>query len=243
MILRMMMVQMEHDRLRREHVISGKFLMAKADPKQPIFAGKTLLYGIGIAVVGGILSYFFAGPNLAAETMAMQQEVLRESKDLASSKEKIRAIMRNIDLMPTKEIYKVKKDLWRLVAQEAKRSAEKYLELSTSERTSFLDEGIEKVQVAKALFDATNQGGMPVRTQADAERYQRYREQREAAKKNPPQSKAKKPQPKSNAGEKKPPTVSPERVYFEALLKRATERNIDMGNFGRYYASGRSRRR
>lgn len=243
MILRMLMAQMEPDRLNRGHVISGKFLMIKADRKQPSFAGKTLLYGIGIAVVGGILSYFFAGPNLAAETMAMQQEVLRECKDLASSKQKIRVIMRNIDLMPTKEIYKVKKDLWRSVAQDAKRSAEKYLELSSAERASFLDAGIEKVQVARALFDATNQGGMPVRTQADAERYQRYREQREAAKKNPIQSRAKKPQAKSNDGEKKPPAVRPEKVYFEALLKRAAERNIDLGNFGRYYASGRSRRR
>ena len=107
------------------------------------------------------------------------------------------------------------------------------------------------MQLAKALFDATNQGGMPTRTEADIERYKRYREEREAAKKNPPQNKEKKPsdgekkkpKPKPNDGEKKKPTVTPEKVYFEALLKRAEERNIDMGRFGRYYGSGRRGRR
>ena len=95
--------------------------------------------------------------------------------------------MQNIDLMPPKEIYKVRRDLGRSVGQLAKQSAEKYVQLSTAEQAAFLDEGLEKMQLARALFDATNQGGMPTRTQADAERYQRYREEREAAKKNPSQ--------------------------------------------------------
>ena len=208
---------------------------------------KLLLYGIGGSVMGVILIYSFRGPNLAAETMEMQQKVLMEGKDFASSKEKIREIMQNIDLMPPKEIYKVRRDLGRSVGQLSKQSAEKYLQLSSAEKTAFLDEGIEKMQLAKALFDATNQGGMPTRTQADAERYKRYREEKEAARNNPSQSKEKKPKPddkekkkpKPDDKEKKKPTVTPEKVYFEALMKRAEERNIDMGRFGRYYASGR----
>ena len=211
--------------------------MAKKQQKQQNGFRKLLLYGIGGSVMGVILIYSFRGPNLAAETMEMQQKVLMEGKDFASSKEKIREIMQNIDLMPPKEIYKVRRDLGRSVGQLSKQSAEKYLQLSSAERTAFLDEGIEKMQLAKALFDATNQGGMPTRTQADAERYKRYREEKEAARKNPSQSKEKKPKPQD--GEKKKPTVTPEKVYFEALMKRAEERNIDMGRFGRYYASGR----
>jgi hypothetical protein len=183
--------------------------------------------------------------------MAMQQKVLMEGKDFASSKEKIREIMQNIDLMPPKEIYKVRRDLGRSVGQLSKQSAEKYVQLNTAEQAAFLDEGLEKMQLARALFDATNQGGMPTRTQADAERYKRYREEREAAKKNPSQSKEKKPKPgdgvkkkpKPDDKEKKKPTVTPEKVYFEALFKRAEERNIDMGRFGRYYASGGRGRR
>lgn len=221
--------------------------MAKKQQKQPNGFQKLVLYGIGALATGGILIYSFAGPNLAAETMAMQQKVLMEGKDLASSKEKIREIMQNIDLMPPNEIYKVRRDLGRSLGQLSKQSAEKYVQLNTSEQAAFLDEGIEKMQLARALFEATNQGGMPMRTQADAERYQRYREEREAAKQNPEKSKAKKPKPEDGAkkkpkpedGVKKKPTVTPEKVYFEALLKRAEERNIDMGRFGRYYGKGR----
>ena len=219
--------------------------------KQPHGFRKLLLYGIGGSVMGAILIYSFRGPNLAAETMAMQQKVLTEGKDFASSKEKIREIMQNIDLMPPKEIYKVRRDLGRSVGQLSKQSAEKYVQLNTAEQAAFLDEGLEKMQLAKALFDATNQGGMPTRTEADIERYKRYREEREAAKKNPPQNKEKKPKPKDGEKkkpkpeekEKKKPTVTPEKVYFEALFKRAEERNIDMGRFGRYYASGGRGRR
>jgi hypothetical protein len=225
--------------------------MAKKQQKQPSGFRKLVLYGIGGSVIGAILIYSFRGPNLAAETMSMQQKVLMEGKDFASSKEKIREIMQNIDLMPPKEIYRVRRDLGRSVGQLAKQSAEKYVQLNTAEQAAFLDEGIEKMQLAKALFDATNQGGMPTRTQADAERYKRYREEREAAKKNPSQSKEKKPKPgdgvkkrpKPDDKEKKKPTVTPEKVYFEALMKRAEERNIDMGRFGRYYAGGGRGRR
>ena len=225
--------------------------MAKKQQKQPNGFRKLLLYGIGGSVMGVILIYSFRGPNLAAETMAMQKKVLMEGKDFASSKEKIRVIMQNIDLMPPKEIYKVRRDLGRSVGQLSKQSAEKYVQLNTAEQAAFLDEGLEKMQLAKALFDATNQGGMPTRTQADAERYKRYREEREAAKQNPDQSKAKKrkpedggkKKPKSDDTEKKKPTITPEKVYFEALFKRAEERNIDMGRFGRYYASGGRGRR
>jgi hypothetical protein len=223
----------------------------KKQQKQPSVFRKLVLYGTGAFVIGGILIYSFAGPNLAAETMAMQQKVLMEGKDFASSKEKIREIMQNIDLMPPKEIYKVRRDLGRSVGQLSKQSAEKYVQLNTAEQVAFLDEGLEKMQLAKALFDATNQGGMPTRTQADAERYKRYREEREAAKQNPDQSKAKKrkpedgekKKPKSDDTAKKKPTITPEKVYFEALFKRAEERNIDMGRFGRYYASGGRGRR
>ena len=52
-----------------------------------------------------------------------------------------------------------------------------------------------------------------------------------------------KKKPKPDDKEKKKPTVTPEKVYFEALFKRAEERNIDMGRFGRYYASGGRGRR
>ena len=52
------------------------------------------------------------------------------------------------------------------------------------------------------------------------ERYKQYREEREAAKRNPDQSKAKKPgddkKKKLEDVEKKKPTVTPEKVYFRS---------------------------
>ena len=83
--------------------------MAKKQQKRPSGFRKLVLYSIGGSVMGAILIYSFRGPNLAAETMSMQQKVLMEGKDFASSKEDIREIMQNIDLMPSKEIYKVRK--------------------------------------------------------------------------------------------------------------------------------------
>ena len=119
--------------------------MAKKQQKQSSGFRKLILYGIGALATASILFYSFAGPNLAAETMSMQQKVLMEGKDFASSKEKIREIMQNIDLMQPNEIYKVRRDLGRSVGQLAKQSAEKYVQLNTAEQAAFLDEGLEKM--------------------------------------------------------------------------------------------------
>jgi hypothetical protein len=219
--------------------------MAKKQQNTSNGLGKVFLPGLAVCVGAGVLMYFFSGTNLASETMAMQRQLLEKSSDPISSKNAIREIMRNIDQLPAQEIRKVRQDLGRSVGQLSKQSAEKYLQLSKAERPAFLDEGLGKMQVVMALFDATNPGGMPIRTQEDIDRRERYRKQKEAAKKKPPEEQ-KKPKPKatekSSDDEKKKPTISPEKLYVEALLKRAEEKNIDLGRFGRYYAGGRRRR-
>ena len=219
--------------------------MAKKQQNTSNGLGKVFLSGLAVCVGAGVLMYFFSGTNLASETMAMQRQLLNESSDPISSKNAIREIMRNIDQLPAQEIRKVRQDLGRSVGQLSKQSAEKYLQLSKAERPAFLDEGLGKMQVVMALFDATNPGGMPIRTQEDIDRRERYRKQKEAAKKKPPEEQKKpksKATEKSSDDEKKKPTISPEKLYVEALLKRAEEKNIDLGRFGRYYAGGRRRR-
>ena len=218
--------------------------------KQSSNSGKMFFSVLAVCAGIGVLVYTFSGPNLAAETMAMQRQILMESTDPVASKNQIREIMRNIDQLPTQEQREVRKDLGRSLGQLSKQSAEKYLQLSKAERPEFLDEGLGKMQVAMALFDATNPGGMPIRTQEDFDRRERYRKQKAAAqgaaKKKVPQDKQRKPKEtpkqKPSAGEKKKPTITPEKVYFEALLERAKEKNIDLGRFGRYYAGGRRSR-
>ncbi|MDA7885988.1 hypothetical protein N9B10_03785 [Pirellulales bacterium] len=224
--------------------------MAKKQQNTSNGLSKVFFTGLAVCVGAGVLMYFFSGTNLASETMAMQRQLLEESSDPISSKNAIREIMRNIDQLPAQEIRKVRQDLGRSVGQLSKQSAEKYLQLSKAERPAFLDEGLGKMQVAMALFDATNPGGMPIRTQEDVDRRERYRRQKEAAKKKPPEEQKtpeqrkleQKSTEKSDDGEKKKPTISPEKLYFEALLKRAEEKNIDLGRFGRYYGGGRRRR-
>jgi len=229
--------------------------MAKKQQNTSNGLSKVFLPGLAVCVGAGVLMYFFSGTNLASETMAMQRQLLNESSDPISSKNAIREIMRNIDQLPAQEIRKVRQDLGRSVGQLSKQSAEKYLQLSKAERPAFLDDGLGKMQIAMALFDATNPGGMPIRTQEDVDRRERYRRQKEAAKKKPPEEQKtpeqkkleqrkfeQKSTEKSDDGEKKKPTISPEKLYFEALLKRAEEKNIDLGRFGRYYGGGRRRR-
>ena len=224
--------------------------MAKKQQNTSNGLSKVFFPGLAVCVGVGVLMYFFSGTNLASETMAMQRQLLDESSDPISSKNAIREIMRNIDQLPAQEIRKVRQDLGRSVGQLSKQSAEKYLQLSKAERPAFLDDGLGKMQVAMALFDATNPGGMPIRTQEDVDRRERYRRQKEAAKKKPPEEQKtpeqrkleQKSTEKSDDGEKKKPTISPEKLYFEALLKRAEEKNIDLGRFGRYYGGGRRRR-
>lgn len=224
--------------------------MAKKQQNTSNGLSKVFFTGLAVCVGAGVLMYFFSGTNLASETMAMQRQLLEESSDPISSKNAIREIMRNIDQLPAQEIRKVRQDLGRSVGQLSKQSAEKYLQLSKAERPAFLDDGLGKMQVAMALFDATNPGGMPIRTQEDVDRRERYRRQKEAAKKKPPEEQKtpeqrkleQKSTEKSDDGEKKKPTISPEKLYFEALLKRAEEKNIDLGRFGRYYGGGRRRR-
>jgi hypothetical protein len=224
--------------------------MAKKQQNTSNGLSKVFFPGLAVCVGAGDLMYFFSGTNLASETMAMQRQLLNESSNPILSKNAIREIMRNIDQLPTEEIRKVRQDLGRSVGQLSKQSAEKYLQLSKAERPAFLDEGLGKMQLVMALFDATNPGGMPIRTQEDVDRRERYRRQKEAAKKKPPEEQKtpeqrkleQKSTEKSDDGEKKKPTISPEKLYFEALLKRAEEKNIDLGRFGRYYGGGRRRR-
>ena len=219
--------------------------MAKKQQNTSNGLSKVFFPVLAVCVGAGVLVYFLSGTNLASETMAMQRQLLNESSDPILSKDAIREIMRNIDQLPTEEIRKVRQDLGRSVGQLSKESAEKYLQLSKAERPAFLDEGLGKMQLVMALFDATNPGGMPIRTQEDVDRRERYRKQKEAAKKKPPEEQKKPKQKsteKSGDDEKKKPTISPEKLYFEALLKRAEEKNIDLGRFGRYYAGGRRQR-
>lgn len=110
----------------------------------------------------------FPGPDLAAETIALQ--LLRDAENPQACKDQLRQIMRNIDRLPTEEIRSVRQELGKAIGQLTKQAAERYGQASPDERPELPDADLGKLQPVIALFDVTNQGGMRVRTQADVDR-------------------------------------------------------------------------
>jgi len=93
------------------------------------------------------------------------------------------------------------------------------------------------LQLVLALFDATDQGGMPVKTQADIDRAEQRRKAR-AKPAAPPPQKATKQAAKKPVEKKTPPTATPAQVYAQALLKHAEKKGVDLGRFGRRLGRG-----
>lgn len=189
----------------------------------------------GVAAAVGIAAWWFSGPDLAAETIALQQQLLNEAENPGACKEQLRQIMQNIDRLPTEEIRDVRRELGRSIGQLTKQSAERYVQASPADRPGLLDADLGKLQLVMALFDATDQGGMRVRTQADIDRAEQARRRREERAKTASKPPVKKPQ---RPAVKKPPTATPTQVYAQALLKHAEKRGVDLGRFGRRLGRG-----
>lgn len=196
-----------------------------------LIAAVTAVAGVGIA------AWWLSRPDLAAETIVLQQQVLDEAADPAACRQQLRQIMRNIDRLPSDEIREVRRELGKAVSGLTKQAAERYLQASPAERPALLDADLGKLQLVLALFDATNQGGMRVRTQADVDRAEERRKARaEAVAKRPPATA--KPPAKQPKGKKPQPAATPTQVYAQALLKHAEKKGIDLGRFGRRLGRG-----
>lgn len=206
----------------------------RSEPNRAAWLSR-LVVASGVAVAVGIGAWWFSGPDLAAETIALQQQLLREAKNPAACKEQLRQIMQNIDRLPTEEIRGVRRELGRSIGQLTQQAAERYVQASPDRRPELLDADLGKLQVVMALFDATDQGGMRVRTQADIDRAEQARRRREERAKTASKPPVKKPQ---RPAAKKPPAATPTRVYAQALLKHAEKRGVDLGRFGRRLGRG-----
>ena len=190
-----------------------------------------------VAVSIGIAAWWLSGPDLAAETIVLQQQLLNEATDPQACQQQLRQIMGNIDRLPAEAIRDVRRELGKAVSGLTRQATARYLQASPAERPALLDADLGKLQLVMALFDATNQGGMPVRTQADIDRAEQRRKARAkpaaAAPQNATKQAAKKPV------DKKPqPSATPAQVYAQALLKHAEKKGIDLGRFGRRLIRG-----
>jgi len=184
-----------------------------------------------------VAAWWFSGPDLTAETIVLQQQVLDEATDPAACRQQLRQIMRNIDRLPSEEIREVRRELGKAVSGLTKQAAERYLQASPAERPALLDADLGKLQLVLALFDATNQGGMRVRTQADIDRAEERRKARTQAVATRPPATAK-PPAKQPAVKKPRPAATPTQVYAQALLKHAEKKGVDLGRFGRRLGRG-----
>ncbi len=207
---------------------------ARHQPKTS--AGKRWLLTAVVTVAGiAAAGWWFSGPNLAAETIVLQQQLLEEAADPAGCRRQLRQIMQNIDRLATEEIVDVRRELGKAVSGLTRQAADRYLQASPAERPALLDADLGKLQLVLALFDATNQGGMRVRTQADIDRAEQRRKARTQAVATRPPTGVK-PTGKKPADKK--PSITPTQVYAQALLKHAEKKGVDLGRFGRRLGRG-----
>ena len=196
-----------------------------------------LLIAATIAVSLGIAAWWLSGPDLAAETIVLQQQLLDEAADPKSCQQQLRQIMGNIDRLPAEAIRDVRRELGKSVSGLTRQATTRYLQASPAERPALLDADLGKLQLVLALFDATDRGGMPVKTQADIDRAEQRRKAR-AKPAAPPPQKATKQAAKKPVEKKTPPTATPAQVYAQALLKHAEKKGVDLGRFGRRLGRG-----
>jgi len=211
--------------------------MATRRQSEPPQGKRWFVTAVAIVVSLGIVAWWLSGPDLTAETIVLQQQLLDEAADPKACQQQLRQIMGNIDRLPAEQIRDVRQELGKAVSGLTRRATERYLQASPAERPALLDADLGKLQLVLALFDATNQGGMPVRTQADIDRAEQRRKAR-AKPAAPPPQKATKQAAKKPAAKKPPPTATPAQVYAQALLKHAEKKGIDLGRFGRRLGRG-----
>ena len=206
----------------------------RPESKQSSWLGKATA-AVGVAAATVFAAWWFSGPDLAAETIALQRQLLRDGENPEVCRYQLRQIMQNIDRLPSQEIRDVRRELGKAIGKLTKQAAERFVQASSAERPTLLDADLGKLQLVMALFDATNQGGMRVRTQADIDRAEAARRRREERAKSASRRPVKKPQ---RPVDKQPKTPTPTQVYAQALLEHAKKKGVDLGRFSRRLGRG-----
>lgn len=190
---------------------------------------------IGLAAGGWYLLQPSRAARIAAQTIRLQEELLAGAADPAASGTRIEEIMRNVDRLPPDEVRRVRESLFRRLKEMREEALARFHDALPAERNALIDGDLDRIQVARAILDATDQGGMRAYTEAELVEREKRRRERESeprpANAGPPRSPAQRSQPQP-----KPPTDQEKRlaVYFDALAKRAKEKKVELGRiFGR----------
>jgi DNA mismatch repair ATPase MutS len=224
----------------------GRVSQAKSTPGSSRL-GSWIVGGLVVVAALAAMGWWMGGPSLASQTIEMQLALLELETDPAACRSELRAIMRNIDQMQLRERQTVQSALFRRLGQMRQESLEAYFSAAnTAEKTALLDRDIARIAMIREVVDAVDQGGMRVRTKEDE---QRAEERRRRAAAQPPAGKQASPvAPKAvdpqevAAAKKRNEAREAERTrqeaYTDALVKRAEQKGVDLGRFGR---SGRRR--
>jgi hypothetical protein len=153
--------------------------------------------------------------------------VLSDAVDPGAARGRIAAITRNIDQLPPADIRRVRDALVARLRSLGEQSVARFVDAPPEERTALLDGDIARLQVARGIFEATDQGGMRPFTEAEIrEREERRRmtpEERQQA------DRARRPAPEPTAAVSAGLDRKLFERYFEALGKRAKEKKVDLG--------------
>ncbi|MFM8538931.1 MAG: hypothetical protein ACKOES_12825 [Planctomycetaceae bacterium] len=192
--------------------------------------GRLALAAVALVLVGfGV--WMLLQPSRTArivdETIALQDAVLSDAVDPVAARGRIAAITRNIDQLPPADIRRVRDALVARLRSLGEQSVARFVDAPPEERTALLDGDIARLQVARGIFEATDQGGMRPFTEAEIrEREERRRmtpEERQQA------DRARRPAPEPSTAASAGLDRKLFERYFEALGKRAKEKKVDLG--------------
>jgi hypothetical protein len=185
---------------------------------------------IGLAAGGWVLLQPSRASRIAAQTIRLQEELLAGAADPAASGTRIGEIMRNVDRLPPDEIRTVRESLFRRLKEMRDDSLERFHDALPAERTALIDGDLDRIQVARAILDATDQGGMRAYTEAELLEREQRRRDREAQPRTANVTAPRSPAPPKPANDQEKRIT----VYFDALSRRAKEKNVELGRlFGR----------
>lgn len=199
----------------------------------------------GLAVVAGLVAtaWWLSRPSAASQTIALQMKLLDAGADPEAHRAELRTIMRSVDEMQWAERREVQSALYKRLGEMRAESLDAYFAATTpAEREALLDRDIARIQLVREVVEATDQGGMRVRTKEDEKRAEERRQRDEARRQQAANPPAKPPAPADAEAIRQRNAARDQQrkqfeAYTEALRKRAQEKGVDLGRFG-----GRSRR-
>ncbi len=191
---------------------------------------KTAVMAATVVSLAGVGIWYFAWPDLADQTIAMQKDLLESGLGPDATKEQIVAITKNVDQLNADDARRVREALFGDLRGMQQRNMARYFDASETERQAVLDADIARIQLLGRLFDAVNPGSMRLPTEAEREQWEERRKAREEGRE----------QPREERPRAETPEIDREQAeeYMKALRARAEEQGVNLGRMGGFGRRG-----